>query len=422
MNKIIAGLDIGTSQVKAAVLIKRDKTSLPEVLGIGVAPCSGIRKGVIVDFDGLSKSIQKSVSMAERMSGQKIKKAFINLKGKDVFQGLSYGVTVISAKDGKVSRADIKKVHQQALNSFALASNKQIVHVFPKEYIIDKDTIIDNPLGLKGLKLEVNLTILGADSHHIEALTKVIDKAGIGVDSFIFSFLSCARACLFERETQDGVALLDIGAETSDVVIFKDNNLLFSATLPIGDSHITKDIAIGLKIDLDLAEKIKIKYDDVLVQEKKSTGIINLAKDFNVPLSFSEKMLAEIMRARSIEIFNLVKQELKKFSKKEIFPSGCVITGGGSKLKGVLDIAKEQLEMNVRIGNLSNVKSSILDPSLVAVCGLALWGFEIDEKRSQGILFTDIRDIKDEVEKKVSRAAKSVVKNVGSLRQKLFKK
>ena len=424
MNKIITGLDIGTSQVKTVVLIKRHKTSLPEVLGVGISPCLGIRKGVVVDFDKLSKSIKESLLMAERTSGQKIKKAFVNLKGKDVFQGLSYGVTVISAKNEKVSQSDIRKVNKQALNSFSLPANKEIVHVFPKEYIIDKDTVVDNPLGLKGLKLEVNLTILGADSYHIRQLTRAVNKAGIKIDSFIFSFLSCAKTCLFDKETEAGVVLLDIGADTSDLAIFKDNNLLYSATLPVGDSYITNDIAIGLKIDPDLAEKVKIKYDYILSQQKKLTGIINLSKDFNVSLSFSEKILAEIIRARVFEIFSFTQQELKKFSKEEIFSSGFVITGGGAKLKGILNIAKKQLNMNVRIGDLSNVKSFISDPCLSAACGLGLWGFEIEKKREQGILSRDVRDVKDQVEEKIKKVTKGLSKDVdfNSLKQKLFKK
>ncbi len=422
MNEIIVGLDIGTSQVKTVVLIKKNKTSLPEILGVGIAPSYGIKRGIIIDFERLSKSIKESLLMAERTSGQKIKKAFTNLKGKDVFQGLSYGVTVVSSKDEKVSKSDIKKVNKQALNSFSLPVNKEIVHVFPKEYIVDRDTVVDNPLGLKGLKLEVNLTILGADSHHIKALTRSVNRAGVAVDSFIFSFLSCAKASLLNKETEAGVVLLDIGSETSDLVIFKDNNLLYSATLPVGDGHITKDIAVGLKIDLDLAEKVKIKYDYLLIQKKKLGGAINLSKDFNVSLSFSEKILFEIIRARSLEIFNFAKQEIKRFSKDEVFSSGCVITGGGSKLKGIIDIAKEELEMNVRIGNLSNVKSFVLDPSLAAACGLGLWGFEIEEKRSQGILSTDIRDVKEEVEKKIKKATKDASSNIDLLKQRLFKK
>jgi len=379
-GEIITGLDIGTSQIKTLVALKKPEQSKLEILAQVSTPSSGVRKGVVFNIEDVSKGIKKSIREVERISRQKIKEAYCGLGGSHIFVAPNQGVVAVSRADQTISQEDIDRA-MLAAQAFSLPQNKEILHILPKEFIIDGEGGNKNALGMKGIRLEVQTLILGGFTPYIKNLTQAILRTDIEIEDLVLSPLASARAVLTPRQKELGVAVVDIGAGTTELAVFEEGELLHLAIIPVGSAHITNDIAIGLKTDVDVAERIKLEFGITLPQGTEKKEMIDLSESLGEPLTFPRKELADIIEARLSEIFDLINKELKNISRAQLLPAGIVLTGGGAKLPKIKELAKKELRLPTRIGSPEEFTSTIENPSFSVCAGLVLWGQDLETEK-----------------------------------------
>ena len=407
---IITSLDIGTSSIKGlSVLRKTDPVGL-EILAQASEPVLGVRRGVVVDVDRVSEAIVRALSQLEKQTGEKINEVYVNINGGHIFTATSHGSVVVSRADQKISQEDINRVFQSA-QAISLPLNKEIIEVFPKEYIVDGESGIKDALGMDGIRLEVEILALCVFSPYLKNLTNSVLNADVQIADIVPSPLASARAVLTPQQKELGVCLVDIGAGTTGLAIYKEGNLIRAAVLPLGSAHITQDIAIGLKTDIKIAEQIKREFGTCSkvqnnssnnsrkqpLQEKKIK--IELPGE-SYSLNFSRKLLTEIVDSRVSEILDLVQKEFRKISPCPLFPAGVVLTGGGSKLSGLVDFTKKQLNLPARVGiprrdsepgqgaEQQGWFGLEENPGLSTVCGLLLRGIDIEDGNPPGSVFS----------------------------------
>ncbi|SRR6056297_125215 len=374
---ISTGIDIGSDSIKILVTTKKSSDGSTQVLVQNSEPAEGMRKGVVVKPQKVSNTIKLLIQKASQQIGRDIKSVYVNLGGSHLFSTSSQGLISVSRADRKISQEDINRVLEEA-KTFSLPTLKEVFDSFPKEFIIDGQEGIKEPLGLEGVRLEVKVLVLGAFSPYLENLTQSVLDANIQIADILASPLASARAVLSPKERELGVIVIDIGAGNTSIAVFEEGNLIHVNAFPIGSSNITNDIAIGLKTDIDIAEKIKQEYGTCKAgkDSKKKIEI----KDKN--LTFTKKKLVNIIKPRVKEVFELVQNDLKEINKDGSLPAGVIITGGGAKLPGIKELAKKELDLPVKIGNLRGFVPAIEDPSWATVCGLASRGFDEREERS----------------------------------------
>ena len=378
-SHIIAGLDIGTATIKTLICQKKPKKTNLEVLAQIKEISSGVRKGVIINTEEVSKIIKSSIERAEKISKEKIRAVLVNVGGAHVFFTNSHGLISVSRADQKISQEDVDRVIQAA-QTFSLPSNKEILSVIPREFIIDGEKGIKEPLGLKGVRLEVETSILGGFSPYLKNLTKTILDSSLQIDDLILNPISSAQAVLTPREKEIGVLILDIGAGTTGLAIFEEGELIYTTIFPIGSAHITNDIAVGLKCDIDTAEEIKLESGTLFFKGPDKKKKIETVE--GETLIFSQKMLSRIIEARVREIFEIVNKELKKIARQGKLPAGVVLTGGGAKLPRIKELAKKELRLHCRIGFPRGFSPSLEDPELATVCGLVLLGVDLEGEKN----------------------------------------
>jgi len=378
-TRIITGLDIGTGTIKTLLCQKKSKELDLDVLSQSKEISSGVRKGVVINIEEVAEIIKSSLDKMQEISNKKIKSVSVNVGGAHIFSTTSHGLISVSRADQKISQEDIERV-LQAAQTFSLPSNKEILSVFPKEFTVDNEKGIKEPLGMKGVRLEVEVLVLGGFSPYLKNLTQAVLDAGVQIDDLILTPLASSRAVLTPREKELGVALLDIGAGTTGLAVFEEGDLIQTTILPIGSAHITSDVAIGLRCDIDTAEKIKLESGICIFKgadKKKKVETIS-----GEILIFSQKMLSKIIEARVSEIFGEINKELKKISRRALLPGGVVLTGGGAKLPKIKDLAKKELRLPCRIGTPRGFSSPLEDPELSTVCGLVLLGADLETERT----------------------------------------
>ncbi len=376
---IITGLDVGTSRIKTVIAKKLSDEEPLEILSISSFSSFGIRKGVVISIDDVSKGIIGSINEATENSRLKIGDVFASLGGSHIFAIPSHGVVAVSRADQKISQEDIDRV-LQAAQAISLPSNKEILHNLPLNFTIDGELGIKNALGMSGVRLEVESLLLGAFSPYIKNLTQAILNSDLEINDLIIGPLAAARACLTPRQKELGVAVLDIGAGTTGLAVFEEGDIIHLAVFPIGSSHITNDIAIGLKADIDIAERIKQEYGIASPEWISKREVIDISSTSGIPLVFSRKDLAEIIEARLSEIFDQVAKEFKKMSKEILLPAGIILTGGGANLPKIIEFAKKELRLPCHFGLPLGFTKPIENPALSVACGLVLWGSDLESE------------------------------------------
>lgn len=368
--RIITSLDIGTSAIKAMVALQeQDSLSLQIAFQLS-EPIFGMRRGVVIDPEEVSQKICSVLVRIQEKVSSNINSACVNIGGSHVSVMPAHGEVAVSRADQKISQEDVERV-LQAAQTFPLPANKEILDIFPKEFIVDGQRGLQEVLGMQGVKLETEVFVLCAFSPYYKNLTKALLDAGCQIDDLIASPLASAKAVLSLREKELGVALLDIGAGTSDLAVFEERSLIHTAILPIGSGHITSDIAIGLQTDIDIAERIKKEFGSCLL--KKEAKIEIPRDDEQEPLRVPQKLLTRIIEARISEIFEQAQKELKRISRQGLLPAGIVLTGGGSKMPGIVEIAKRKLKLPARLGRIRQEFSGFQqDPCFSTCCGLLL--------------------------------------------------
>lgn len=365
------GLDIGTSFVRCVVgvLDQQATTSgIPSIIGHGVAPNQGMRKGVVVHVDDVAEAIAHAVTEAERIAGREIKGATVNLNGAHVSGLDSRGVIAISTASKEITPNDRLRV-EEAATIIQLPANREIIQAFTKNYSVDGQQNIKNPVGMQGVRLEADMHLVTAASPNAHNLDLALGKAQIKPHHHTVSGLAAAEAVLNRQQKEVGTVVIDIGAGTTNIVVIEDGEIQHVAVLPLGGSNVTNDLAIGLKTDLDVAEKVKIKYGEFL--KRHSIKIATDQEEFIFELS----EIQMIINARTEELFEYVDKELQKIKRSRKLPGGAVIVGGSAKLPHIAEMAKEKLQLPARIGTLrevSGLADTVDDSAFYTATGLML--------------------------------------------------
>lgn len=388
-GKIVVGVDIGTSKI-VSIIAKVDEENI-NVLGVSEGRSDGVRKGQIVDIEEAVLSINSSLEGAERMAGFSAAHVIASIGGDHIESLNSRGVVAVSNPDSEITESDLARVIDAA-KAVSLPSSREVIHVLPRSYIVDGQEGVKAPLGMTGVRLEVDTHLISAYSTSIRNLEKAFSEVGVDMDAVVFSGYASSLAVLTETEKELGVVLVDIGAGTTDISIYTEGSVAYSSVLPIGARHITNDLAIGLRISLESAEKIKLLFskdtkrkDQGLEGREKIDEIdlssLNLPEDLS---KVSEKTLIDgIIKPRLNEIFTFVGLEIKKSGFGGQTPSGLVITGGGAQTIGATDAAKRMLAMPVRIGKPISIKGiidEIQNPSFATAVGLAVYSRNVESE------------------------------------------
>lgn len=371
----IVGLDIGTQNIRVVQAKVEDDGSL-HVIGAASVLASGMRKGVIVDIEEAVSSISAALEKVERMTGVPVTRANVSVGGNHVTCLDSKGVIAVSRADGEITENDVVRVID-ASQAISIPANREVLHVIPKTFTLDGQVGIKDPIGMTGIRLEVETIIIHGALPFLKNLNKTIMQTGLEVDQLVLSPLAAAQSTLNKRQKELGVALVDFGAGTTSIAVYEENNLLHTAILPIGSMHITNDIAIGLRCTIETAEKVKLEYGNADLSEIDRHEQIDLSKfDPEEQERVSRTMVVEIIEARLEEIFEYINKELKKINRDGKLPAGIVLTGGGSEMPGLADFAKKHLRLPVQIGQPQELKSiidQVQEPNFATVTGLALW-------------------------------------------------
>lgn len=397
-GKVVVGVDIGSSKI--VTLITRVDEDAVNVMGVSEVKSNGVKKGQIVDIKSAVECINNSLDSAERMAGYSVSHIVASIGGNHIESLNSKGIVAVSMPDQEITEGDMLRVIDAA-KAVSLPSTREIIHVLPRAYTVDGQEGIKDPIGMTGVRLEVDTHIISANGISLRNLEKAFSEVGIDVDAVVFSGYASSLAVLSDTEKELGVVMVDIGAGTTDISIYIEGSVAFSSVLPIGARHITNDLAIGLRISLESAEKIKlflsspaetpIKMDDLdetQPREKKNPDEIDL-NSLNLPEELrkvSQKTLIDgIIRPRLNELFTMVGLEIKRSGYGGQTPAGLVITGGGARTIGIAIAAKRTLAMPVRIGIPTRIKGlidEIQDTPFATVVGLAMYGATMEENES----------------------------------------
>jgi len=381
-GSIVTGLDIGTSSIKALAVQKKKKDW--ELLTYAEIPSFGLRKGAVVNAEETAKNIQLLISGIEKDCAKRIGSVFVNIGGSHLYVTPSDGIISVSRADQRISQEDIDRV-LQATRAINIPSNEEVLDVFPREYIIDDQRGIKQPLGLTGIRLEAKVLLLCVFSPYFINLTQSVLNSKLQIDDIVPSPLAAADAVLTPQQKELGVALIDIGANTTSLAVFEEGDLLHFAVFPIGSANITYDLAIGLKIEIAIAETIKKQHGTCIlssVSKDKNDGSKKKIEIFDKSssLEFTKKNLVDIIEPRVSEIFDLIQKELKKINRQELLPAGIVLSGGGAKLPKIKELAKQQLKLPCEIGIPRGIVGLEEDPGLATVAGLALGGVDFGDE------------------------------------------
>lgn len=374
-NEFILGLDVGTTKI-AATVGKLGDTGL-EIVGMSKVSNSGIRRGQVVDVGETVSAISAVLEDCERMTGQPLKTAIISLGGAHVETTSSKGVIAVSRPDGEITPQDVDRV-LEAARAVAMPANREIIHVLPKAFTVDAEGGIVDPVGMTGIRLEVDAHVVSCASPAVKNLVRAVNQAGLTPSELVFAPLATAEIMLTRQQKESGVALIDIGAGTTGLAVYEEGDLAHATILPIGSMHITHDIAIGLKTSIELAEAVKIKYGTALKETVRDDTIDLTVIDPNELERPKQRYIAEIIEARLSELFLMIKEELSRIGRDGTLPAGVVFTGGGAQLNNLIDFAKQTLHLPARLGTPitefpGNV-DKLDDPTYATSVGLVLWG------------------------------------------------
>ncbi len=383
MPAFVAALDIGTTKTCALIAEVTNRGSI-RILGAGVTPSRGMRKGVVTDVKEASQAILMAVDQAERISGFKVEAAYVGIAGAHIQSTNSRGVAAIHSGRG-VTTDDMARAIEAA-EAIAVPNNREIIHAIPRGYTLDGQDGIQDPLGMVGFRLEVEAHIVTGATASIQNLVKAVEAAGIRVIDLVLEPLAAGEAVLTSAEREMGVMLADIGGGTTDIAIFIDGSVWHSVILPTGGVHLTNDLAVGLRIPSSAAEDLKIKYghaDPAQFQEGEMIDVAAFGEEGKRAVSRRE--VADIIRARADEVCQLVLTEVKRSGYDNLLPAGLVLCGGTAELPGMAGLAREILQMPVRLGaprEIEGFTDRVSSPAFATSIGLAAWGWREIESQS----------------------------------------
>jgi len=378
VEQTIVGIDVGTTKV-CTLVAHLDQDGQLQVIGVGLAPSRGMLKGIVTDIDEASEAIGESIQRAERVSGITIKEAYVSIGGNHIDSCSNRGIVAVGRAERPIDRNDVRRAKENA-EAIPVLHGRRIIHCLPREYFIDDQRGIQNPLGLVGHRLEVHAHIVTGSESSTRNLIHCLGRRGVEVADLVLQPLASAQAVLTEEEKRMGVALVDIGGGTTDLAVYVDGVVWGTEVLPVGGNHITHDIAVGLRAPWGACEEIKIRYAHASPEMVDENDVVETAAfGPNSMRAVSRQYLCQIANMRVEEIFELVLRELRRESMDNFITAGVVVTGGTANLRGIAEVAAEGLGMPVRIGaprRLRGLVEAIGGPAYATSVGLLLWAAE----------------------------------------------
>ena len=374
---IIIGLDIGTTSIQAVVASKKKGQEAPQIIGWGEADSRGLRKGMVVDIEEAAAAIREAFQKAINHAGVKYNEAVVSIGGSNAFVRSSKGVVIVSRADREISKEDIQRALLQA-ETIPTSPNREILHNLAREWTVDNERGIKDPLGMTGVKLEVDTLIIECSASALKNLRKAVSLAGVKIKELVLAPLAASYAVLSPRQKELGTLVLDIGGSTTGLIIFEEGDIFHAAVLGIGSSHATHDLVYGLQVDVDTAEKVKKVHGSALIESTSSRDMVDLKK-LGGECSIQRREIATICEARFSEIFEMVQKELKRVGRASLLPGGVILTGGGSKVPRLDKLAKRDLSLPVSRGVAQRIlgpEEIVQDPVFATVLGLVIWGFD----------------------------------------------
>jgi len=380
---LIAGIDLGSSSIRLVagqVTVGADKRESLTMLCAVEVPSQGLSKGSVSSLEEAVSSLSACLEQAERQIGLPVTEAYVGLGGPLIQVQLAKGVIGVSRPESEIREDDVHRVLESA-RSIINPANFEILHILPRRFSIDGQQAVKDPIGMQGIRLEVDAQIVQGQAAHVRNCTKAVFRTGIDITELVFIPLASAQAVAGSRQKDVGVAVVNIGATTTSIAVYEEGELIHAAVVPIGADHITSDIAIGLRTSLEVAEQIKRTVVSAHAEEILKDEMIDLL-DFGAPQSeiVGSRFVSDVAQARVEELFERVEKELKKIQRSGLLPAGAVLTGGGVKLRGMVDVAKRVLHLPAVVAGASQIQSPMQDilhdPAFSTAVGLVLWGFE----------------------------------------------
>ncbi len=399
-NNYIVGLDIGTKKT-AAIIAEITEDKKIEIIGIGTTDSRGLRKGVVVNLEATVDAIKKAQEEAELMAGVEIDSAFVGISGAHIKSFNSRGVVAVSGKNKEITPEDIERVIDQS-KAVSIPPDREIIHIIPQEFVVDEQDGIKDPLGMSGIKLEVNVHIVTSATTSVQNLKTCIERAGIEIERIVLNQIAASSSTLTHDEMELGVGMIDMGGGTTEVAIFERGSLWYTSIIPIGGDNFTNDIAVGLRTPIPEAERIKKKFGCVSsppMDDEDTIEVPSVGRG-KKPRILSRQLLADIIQPRAEEIFRLVDNDIKRMGYEKSLNSGIVITGGTALLEGLEEVAEEIFDLPVRRGDPSGIgglAERVNTPDYAASVGLILFGYDQwkekslskDRKRSLWVKFKE---------------------------------
>ncbi|MFQ5585012.1 MAG: cell division protein FtsA [Calditrichia bacterium] len=396
-GKIIAGLDIGTTKV-CAVIVKEDPDGVLNVVGVGNSPSHGLRKGVVVNIDKTVQSISTAMEEAQRIAGVDVDSVFVGIAGDHIRGMNSKGMVGVSRDDHEITKSDVDRAINAA-KALAMPIDREIIHVIPQEFTVDDQDGIPDPIGMSGVRLEVEVHIVTAAVTSAQNIIRSVRRAGYEVEDIILEPLASSLAVLDDDERELGVSLVDLGGGTTDIALFFDGHIRHTAVVALGGQNLTNDIAIGLRTPPDRAEEIKLKWGVVASAIPSQNESISVPGVGGRPArTIYRRVLVDIITPRVEEILTLAFQKMKESDMMELMAAGAVITGGGALLPGIADMAEEIWNVPVKIGlpkYLGGLTDVVRSPIYSTAVGLCLYGSQFHEEglffhQQNGTLWDDV--------------------------------
>jgi cell division protein FtsA len=386
MNRTIVGIDVGTTKICTMVAETRSDGGL-NMLGVGVTPSKGLDKGIVVNIDDAVQVIATSVEKAERLSGYRVGNAYVGIAGKHVQSLNSRGVVAISRPDHEITATDVARAVESA-QAVAIPTQREIIHLIPRAYIVDGHDNIRDPVGMSGYRLEVETHIVTGEVLAIQNLIKSVERAGVVIEDIVLQPLASAEAVLTPEDREHGVVLVDIGGGTTDIAIFVHGGIWHSAVLPVGGNHMTNDIVYVLHTPFSAAEYLKIKYGAAIAEPPREGEEDMIETDSFTPgvqQEISRLYLNQIIQARAEQIIDMIGAEIRRSGYEGMLPGGLVLTGGTAQLAKLDKLAHEMLDLPVRIGMpipLAGLSDAVDAPPYATGVGLVQWGMSRGMRRS----------------------------------------
>lgn len=370
-SRYAVGIDVGTNTVRAVVGHVDPSTGTPTIVGVGQAPNTGMRKGYVVNLTGPAQAIDQALGEVERMSGYEVNDAVISINGAHIISTKTDGMIAVGMSNHEIDQEDVIRLEEVATVG-KVPANREILEVVPYSFKLDGQDGIKDPIGMQGTRLEINANVVSALQPYVNSLKKTCELANVQSKAIISSVVASSKAVLSEKQIESGVAVVDLGGATTSIAVFEEGDLQFVGVIGVGGNNITNDLAIGLKTDPEIAEKVKLSHAKAVARTSSEGVSIKHDKEVH---TFETKDIDEIVEARLEDIFDKVQTELKKAGRAGKLPSGIVLTGGGANLPDICDFVKKQLNLATKVGKstgFAGVADSVDSPEFSSAVGLML--------------------------------------------------